>query len=50
MKKKHGIQFKESPADLVDMFIPFIVGDTRAFNVIDTENFKDFLEKFVEKL
>lgn len=50
MVKEHQVEAENTLSEFVEIFMPFIVGDSRAFNVVNTDNFKDFLENFVEKL
>jgi hypothetical protein len=50
MIETHSVQESNVSSDLVDIFLQFIVGDSRAFNLVNTENFQSFLAEFVEKL
>jgi hypothetical protein len=50
MKSEHKLEPSNLALELTKIFSTFIVGDMRAMHQIETENFKRFLEDFVEKM
>lgn len=48
--KDHGFGKQDVGSDMVEIFLAWTVGDSRAFNVVNTPNFKVFFEKAVQKV